>query len=65
MLMTMYVAGKTTLDTRSILLTEFRAFSESQIARVTHLALCPTWNKYYPPHFYLLHVHSSTLFSVY
>lgn len=37
MLMTMYVAGKTTLDTRSILLTEFRAFSESQMARVTHL----------------------------
>ena len=35
--MTMYVAGKTTLDTLSILLTEFRAFSESQIARVTHL----------------------------
>ena len=37
MLMTMYVVGKTTLDTRSILLTELRAFSESQIVLVTHL----------------------------
>ena len=37
MFIMMYVDGKTTRETLSILLTEFRAFSESQIALVTHL----------------------------
>lgn len=59
----MYVAGKTTLDTLSILLTEFRAFSESQIARVTHLLrpFMPTLDN---KNSHLLQVQSSPLFSV-
>ena len=59
----MYVAGKTTLDTLSILLTEFRAFSESQIARVTHL-LRPFMPKLDNKNSHLLQVQSSPLFSV-
>ena len=61
--MTMYVAGKTTLDTLSILLTELRAFSESQMARVTHLLGQIRVNTL-EKKLYLLHVQSSALFSV-
>ena len=61
--MTMYVAGKTTLDTLSILLTELRAFSESQMARVTHLLGERRVNTLGKA-LYLLHVQSSALFSV-
>ena len=56
--------GNTTRDTLSILLTELRAFSESQMVLVTHLKMNQTDQAHRDSSPHLLQVQSSWLLSV-